>query len=78
MNTEISHLSFAIIFYNVNYYLLCYHTGPSEPSKQEQTLCAAVAATTKVSSKGKAKLEFTLCWDNPVVHFGCPNHKHYR
>lgn len=52
--------------------------GPSEPSKQEQTLCAAVAATTKVSSKGKAKLEFTLCWDNPVVHFGCPKHKHYR
>lgn len=53
-------------------------TGPSEPSQQEQTLCAAVAATTKVPSRGKAKLEFSLCWDNPVVHFGSAKIKHYR
>ncbi|XP_068685354.1 non-lysosomal glucosylceramidase-like isoform X1 [Montipora capricornis] len=53
-------------------------TEPSEPSQQEQTLCAAVAATTKVTSRGKAKLEFSLCWDNPVVHFGSAKTKHYR
>ena len=58
--------------------ILCFHTGPSEPSKQEQTFCAAVAATTKIPSKGKARMEFALCWDNPVVHFGSSKNKHYR
>ena len=52
--------------------------GPCEPSRQEQTLCAAVAATSKIPSNGNTKLEFALCWDNPVVHFGSAKTKHYR
>ncbi|XP_073242353.1 non-lysosomal glucosylceramidase-like isoform X1 [Porites lutea] len=53
-------------------------TGSSEPCKQEHILCAAVAATTKIQARGKAKLEFALCWDNPVIHFGSSKTKHYR
>lgn len=52
--------------------------GRSEKSKEEHNLCAAVAATTKIAAHGKAKLEFSLSWDNPVVHFGSSKKKHYR
>lgn len=53
-------------------------TGPSELSKEEHILCAAVAATTRIAPHGKANLEFSLSWDNPVVYFGSSKKKHYR
>lgn len=50
--------------------------GPK--SKPEQSICAAVAATTKIPKHGTGKLEFCLAWDMPVVHFGSNRKKHYR
>lgn len=60
-----------------HFVIICY-PGPSELSKEEHILCAAVAATTRIAPHGKANLEFSLSWDNPVVYFGSSKKKHYR
>ena len=78
---------FALSFYFVHLdvkpeEVMCFFPHASDPgpaSRPEQTLCAAVAATTKIAPKGgTGKMEFALAWDMPIIHFGNKNKNHYR
>ncbi|EDO31657.1 predicted protein, partial [Nematostella vectensis] len=53
-------------------------TEPSPPSRSDQSLCAAVAATTTVAARSRGELEFALAWDMPVIYFGNSKKRHYR
>lgn len=46
-----------------------FHSGPSMPSSNGETLCAAVSASTWVEPHGKCTVSFAVAWSSPKVKF---------
>lgn len=56
-----------------------FNSGPTRPSMQGDTLCAAVSASTWVEPHGICTVAFALAWSSPKVKFqkGCTYNRRY-